>query len=154
MAHMAYSPEQLLPHAAPMILLDEILDANQTSLRATLRVPKNGLFNDPVYNGAVPAWVGIEYMAQAIAAHAGFLSQLNGNPPTIGFLLGSRLYRSNVSSFECDSYLTVYVEEIMKGDNGMAVYQGIIEGQGVEVTARINGFLPANPMAFLQGNEL
>lgn len=151
---MQYSPEQLLPHAAPMILLDEILEANQTSLRAALRVPKNGLFNDPVYNGNIPAWVGIEYMAQAVAAHAGYLNRVNGEPPTIGFLLGSRLYQSNVASFECDTYLTISVEEILKGDNGMAVYQALIEGQGIEVTARINGFLPANPMAFLQGNEL
>lgn len=151
---MQYSPEQLLPHAAPMILLDEILEVDQTSLLAAVRVPKNGLFNDPVYNGNVPAWVGIEYMAQAVAAHAGYLSRCNGELPTIGFLLGSRLYQSNVASFECDTYLTIRVEEILKGDNGMAVYQALIEGQGVEVTARINGFLPENPMAFLQGNEL
>lgn len=151
---MLYRPEQLLPHAAPMILLDEIIEADQTSLRAALTVPTNGLFNDPIYNGAVPAWVGIEYMAQAVAAHAGYLSRLNGELPTIGFLLGSRLYQSNVASFECGSHLKIHVEEILKGDNGMAVYQAIIEGPGIEVTARINGFLPSNPMEFLQGNEL
>lgn len=151
---MYFSPEQLLPHTSPMILLDEILEADQTTLRASLKVPTKGLFNDPAYHGAVPAWVGIEYMAQAVAAHAGYLSRLNNEPPTIGFLLGTRLYQSNVAFFECGSHLTIQVEEILKGDNGMAVYQAKIEGQGVEVTARINGFLPANPMAFLQGYEL
>lgn len=151
---MPYSPEQLLPHAAPMILLDQILGADQTSLSAALTVPKAGLFNDPECNSNVPAWVGIEYMAQAVAAHAGYLNRLNNEPPSIGFLLGSRLYQSNVASFECGAHLTVRVEEILRGDNGMAVYEARIDGQGVEVTARINGFMPENPLTFLQGNEL
>ena len=52
-----------------------------------LVVPEAGLF---VEDGQVPAWVGIEYMAQAIAAWAGCRARAAGKPPQLGFLLGSR----------------------------------------------------------------
>ena len=47
---------------------DRILRWDQDGIEAELVVPEAGLF---IEDGAVPAWVGIEYMAQAIAAWAG-----------------------------------------------------------------------------------
>ena len=38
------------------------------------------------------AWVGLEYMAQAIGAYAGYTARLRGEPVRIGYLLGTRRY--------------------------------------------------------------
>jgi len=38
--------------------------------------------------GCMPAWMGIELMAQAVAAHAGLRGWLAGKPPKPGVLLG------------------------------------------------------------------
>ncbi|MFS2044934.1 hypothetical protein ACEN9Z_12955 [Stenotrophomonas geniculata] len=63
-----YAIEEVVPHRQDMCLLQRITHWDQDTLEAELVVPEAGLF---VENGEVPAWVGIEYMAQAIAAWAG-----------------------------------------------------------------------------------
>jgi predicted hotdog family 3-hydroxylacyl-ACP dehydratase len=136
-----------------MILLDEILEVDDIRLVAALTVPERGLFNDSAYDGAVPAWVGIEYMAQSVAAHAGYRSRVVGEMPKIGFLLGARLYQSNVSCFPCGTRLIISVEELMQAENGMAVYAASIEADGILVQSRINGFQPSDSESFLRGDK-
>ena len=154
MTHPHYLPHEVLPHAAPMILLDRILEFDAHSLTAALTVPANGLFNDPALGGAVPAYVAIEYMAQAIAALDGCHVRRTGQAPKIGFLLGTRRFESNVPCFQPGTELTVHVSEVIKGDNGMVVFAATVNGvardeSAIEVTARINGFQPENPSDFL-----
>lgn len=50
----------------------------------------------------MPAWFGIELMAQAIAAHVGLLSMRDGNPARPGVLLGSRKYEAHTPAFAPD----------------------------------------------------
>ena len=61
-------------------------------------------------DAGVPAWAGVEYMAQTIAAHAGVEARARGEPPAIGFLLGTRAYSTSVEKFPNGSKLTVTVE--------------------------------------------
>ncbi|MBE9607814.1 ApeP family dehydratase [Chitinilyticum piscinae] len=151
---MSYTPAEVLPHAAPMILLDRIIAYDADQLEAELTVPAEGLFNDAEMGGAVPAWVGIEYLAQAVAAHDGCHCRDAGISPKIGFLLGSRNYESNVTAFLPGVHLRVRVAEVLRGENGMAVFEGLItgeqDGQAIRVTARINGFQPDDPSVFLK----
>lgn len=139
-----WQPFEVLPHAAPMILIDEIIEFSPEKMVTALTIPRAGLFNDPAMNGDVPAWVGIEYMAQTVAAHAGCLARLAGGVPSIGFLLGTRKFDSNVSAFPVGTRLIVSADEVMRGDNGMAVFECRIEGEGIVVSARINGFQPTH----------
>ncbi|WP_373976322.1 hypothetical protein NT239_06000 [Chitinibacter sp. SCUT-21] len=149
-----YSPAEVLPHAAPMILLDEIVDYDEQSLTAALTVPADGFFNDAALAGEVPAYVAIEYMAQAVAALSGCRARARGEAPKIGFLLGTRAFDSNVASFKPGIRLTVSVNEMIQGDNGMGVFDArvsghLADGSDIVVSARINGFQPPNPEAFL-----
>jgi predicted hotdog family 3-hydroxylacyl-ACP dehydratase len=89
----------------------------------------------------VPAWVGIEYMAQAIAAYAGVMSKRAGDPVKLGFLLGTKRYNSNVAEFRAGSTLTVHVEKTIQDDN-LGAFECNIQGCGVEVTANLNVYQP------------
>ena len=66
----------LLPHSGTMVLLDRVVAADADSLCAEVAIRPDSLFCNA---DGVGAWVGIEYMAQAIAAHAGYLARLRGD---------------------------------------------------------------------------
>ena len=63
-----WSLEDLLPHRAPMILLDavESFDAEARRLTAKVTITPEQIFFFKGENG-VPNWMAIEYMAQASA---------------------------------------------------------------------------------------
>jgi predicted hotdog family 3-hydroxylacyl-ACP dehydratase len=77
---------ELLPHDGNMVLLDGVVDYDQESLVAEVVVRDDGLFGD---GKTIPAWIGIEYMAQTVAAHGGMMCHLVGKPINLGFLLGT-----------------------------------------------------------------
>src|SRR2546426_3960121 len=79
----------LVPHSGPMVLLDRVVSVDEESLCAEVLIRADSMF---CAAGGVGAWVGLEYMAQAIAAYAGYGARLRGAPVKIGFLLGSRRY--------------------------------------------------------------
>ena len=78
---------ELLPHQAPMLLLDRLLDYQGARVLETRIGERHGLLLDE--RGNLPAWVGLELMAQTIAAWAG-MRPGRGEPVRIGMLLGSR----------------------------------------------------------------
>lgn len=128
----------LIPHSGDMVLLDRIADYDDHGLIAELVVRGDGLLgNDKV----VPAWAGIEYMAQAIAAYAGVVAIQANKPIRLGFLLGTRRYNSNVAAFKVGSTLTIRVKKIMQDDN-LGVFDCLIQGEGVEVSANLNVYQP------------
>ena len=79
---------ELVPHAGNMVLLDEVLSCDTEAIEVRLLVRPNGLLSDS--DGSLPAWTGIELMAQAIAAFAGIQAKRAGLPVELGFLLGTR----------------------------------------------------------------
>jgi predicted hotdog family 3-hydroxylacyl-ACP dehydratase len=80
--------EAVVPHRAPMMLLDVVLAhaADDTTCVVTIR--EDSPLREP--GGPVPGWVGLEYMAQCVAAHAGLIEHAAGRTPTIGLLIGAR----------------------------------------------------------------
>jgi predicted hotdog family 3-hydroxylacyl-ACP dehydratase len=144
----------LVPHAAPMILLDRVVSFEGENLCAEVAIRADTLFCD---ESGVGAWVGIEYMAQAIAAHAGYEQQLHGLPVKIGFLLGSRRYDCSCSTFPIGSVLHVYVHRVLLSENGLGSYECRIEAKGedngsLKATATVTVFQPANIDEFVEGN--
>lgn len=129
----------LIPHSGSMVLLDRIIDYDDQGLTAELAVRGDGLLGGD--DKAVPAWAGIEYMAQAIAVYGGVMARQAGEPIRLGFLLGTRRYSSNVAAFKVGSTLTIQVKKIMQDDN-LGVFDCRILGDGVEVTANLNVYQP------------
>jgi len=128
----------VIPHTGDMVLLDRIIDYDDQGLTAELVVRGDGLLGD---DQAVPAWAGIEYMAQTIAAYVGIKARQANEPIRMGFLLGTRRYSSNVAAFKVGATLTIRAEKIMQ-DDGLGVFDCRIMGAGVAVTANLNVYQP------------
>ena len=96
---------ELLPHAGPMRLLErvEAHDALSTACRALPSA--STLFRNAA--GAIPAWVGIEYMAQCAAVHGGLHARARGEAPGPGLFVGSRRLVFRCTSFAPDTPLLV-----------------------------------------------
>ncbi|WGL15271.1 hotdog family protein [Microbulbifer bruguierae] len=142
-----YSAEELVPHSGEMSLLDELLEVTEETLSARLTVRDDGIFSR---EQQVPAYVGIEYMAQAVAAFSGYHARQAGQPVQLGFLLGTRRFTSNVSRFTCGSSVQISVERLLQADNGMATFECRLTGEGIEQAARLNVFQPDNIEEYLK----
>lgn len=110
--------EALLPHAGPMRLVDAVLahDAERTECR--VRPAASVLFRDG--RGRVPAWVGIEYMAQCAAAHGGLLAHAAGAPPRPGLFVGSRRLVFRCDGFAADAELRATARHVAGRDDALA----------------------------------
>lgn len=144
----------LVPHANTMLLLDSLVSVDGDNLCAAVAIGERTLF---CRDGEVGGWVGIEYMAQAIAAHAGWLALQQGEPVRIGFLLGSRRYECSTPAFAQGTLLHVHVHMEIKNENGLGAYQCRIEdaarpGQML-AQGTITVFQPENIDEFMQGNN-
>jgi len=129
---------KLLPHDRAMVLLDKIIEYDEESLTAELVVRDDGLFGNAQ---TVPAWLGIEYMAQTVAAHGGMVCYLAGRPINLGFLLGSRRYTSNVAEFAVGTCLTVKVKRLIE-DQGLGVFFCQISAENIDISAKLNVYQP------------
>ncbi|WP_226643716.1 hotdog family protein [Microbulbifer variabilis] len=145
-----YIAEELVPHSGNMSLLDEVVSVGEEQLQAKLRVRDDGIFSR---NGHVPAYVGIEYMAQTIAAFSGYHAKERGEEVRLGFLLGTRKFLSNVESYRCGEELTINVQRLLQAENGMATFECEITGPAIEQTARLNVFQPDNVEQYLKGRN-
>jgi predicted hotdog family 3-hydroxylacyl-ACP dehydratase len=129
---------ELLPHGPEMTLIERLMEYSPRRSVATVTITPQSRFAEP---GGVPAWVGIEYMAQTIAAHAGYEGRLRGEPPRIGFLLGTRAYRSDVGVFPLGATLTISVEPLVT-DAKLGAFQCAIATDRVVATAVVNTYQP------------
>ncbi|MGH9859132.1 MAG: 3-hydroxylacyl-ACP dehydratase [Candidatus Acidiferrales bacterium] len=141
----------LVPHAGPMVLLDRVVSAEEESLCAEVRIRKDSLFCTV---DGVGAWVGLEYMAQAISAYAGYTARLRGQPVKVGFLLGTRRYECNCPVFTAGALLRVHVRRVFHSETGLASFECRIDDmQGQVATASLTVFQPANANDFLAGGR-
>ncbi|MBA2078843.1 hotdog family protein [Rhodanobacter sp. PCA2] len=138
---------ELLPHAGEMILLDAVLEHGPDHALCSRRIPADGLFHDA--GGRLPAWMGVELMAQAIAAWAGCRAKIEGEPVRLGFLLGTRHYTCNVAAFAPGSELRIEAHRDFHDDGGMGVFACRIEAPGVLAEARLTVFSPPDAGALL-----
>jgi predicted hotdog family 3-hydroxylacyl-ACP dehydratase len=135
----------LVPHSGTMVLLDRVISADENSLCAEVAIHPRSLFYT---DGGVGAWVGIEFMAQAIGAYAGYRARLHGEPIKIGFLLGTRRYESRRPFFPQGSVLRIYIKRVLESDNGLASFDCHIDDDGGEiVSASVTVFQPADDRA-------
>ncbi|MDH5190235.1 MAG: hotdog family protein [Gammaproteobacteria bacterium] len=133
---------ELMPHKPPMLLIDRIIDWGDEYLTAEVCIDSNSMFLDE--NNNVPAWVGIEYMAQTVAAFAGVRAYNEGAPIPVGFLLGTRKYLSKVDHFKNGEKLVVKIQSVYEDEAGLGSFDCEICTDNVLASARINTFKPKN----------
>jgi len=139
----------LVPHGGPMVLLDRVISVDEDSLLAEVRIRSDSLFCNV---DGVGAWVGIEYMAQAIGAWAGYTAQLRGEAVKLGFLLGTRRYECSRPIFVLGSVLRVHIQRVFQDENGLGSFECYIDDEeGRIATASVSVFQPPNVDDFLPG---
>jgi len=131
-----------------MLLVDRVLawDAQHAVVAATPRA-------DAWYaeHGAMPSLIGLELMAQAIAAHVGLVARSHGKPPKQGVLLGTRQYRAKQAHFAAGAELVITARMTFRDESGLGSYDSTITHGDAEVaTARVTVYEPADFATFLR----
>lgn len=139
---------EVLPHAGDMILLDGIEHVEDERIICTRMIQAGGLFVEA--DGSLPAWVGVELMAQAIAAWAGCRARAEKRPVQLGFLLGTRHYEANVDAFPAGACLRITAERAFHNEQGMGVFHCRIDAASLRAQARLNVYSPPDANALFK----
>lgn len=110
---------RLIPHQGAMLLLSSVLRHDAEETTCGVEIADQQLFREA--DGSVPAWIGLEYMAQCIAVH-GALSGEREGPPLLGFLVSARGLRFQGSRFEPLQRLESIARQISVGSSGLASF--------------------------------
>lgn len=138
---------ELVPHSGRMRLLDRAIEGDEDSLLASVEIRADSMFFD---GHGVGSWVGIEYMAQAVAAWAGWRARLAGGAPKVGFLLGSRRFSTSRSCFGRGEVLLVHAQRQFQAANGLGHFDCTLTIDGMQVAAAaLNVFEPEDISQFL-----
>lgn len=149
-----YAIIDVLPHREPMILVDSLVSYDNDSCICQVKITKESPFYDESQSG-VPSYIGIEYMAQAIAAYSGANALDNHDKVTIGFLLGSRKYKTFKSYFLLNTLLSIEIKQLYQEASGLSVFECEINDQTSETlaNANINVYQPNDAEAFINENN-
>ncbi len=147
----------LIPHRDKMALLDRVVSVDAVSLCAEVTIRSDHLFYDDD-SRSVGAWVGIEMMAQAMAAFEGYQAWTQDKPVKVGFLLGTRYYESHCNGFPLGSRLQISVTQVIKHANGLGAFDCKICHAGapendVLAAATLTAFQPDDVQQFLRNNN-
>lgn len=129
---------ELLPHAPPMIVVDDLSNAGDEWVESTTCVrPEHPLFD--TYEDGLPGWALIELMAQTIALHAGFLGRQNAQEPRIGYLLGTRRFELQRTVCQAGERIRIHAKREFHDPEGVSAYQcTAFENDDIIATAKLN----------------
>ncbi|MFL0809881.1 MAG: hypothetical protein K6L76_05650 [Agarilytica sp.] len=140
----------LVSHRPPMLLIDGLLDYGDDYAKTFINHYTPSIFANS--NGDVPNWVGIEYMAQAIAVFAGLEHKKLGLDPKIGFLMGTRKYTPFVDVFKKGQYIEITAtRQYLSDEDRIALFQCTISAAGQHLAeADIKAIQPDDPKTLFQ----
>lgn len=144
--------DEVLPHARPMILLDEVLGWAPEEIQAAVTIhPAQPLFRAE----GMPVHATIEYMAQACGAYVGIEALNAGRAPCIGLLLGTRNFNASEKWIEDGEKLVVFATVVFREDE-MGVFDCRVAKKSTLDTvasARLTVFQPSNDTAIEASHE-
>ena len=117
---------ELLPHRGRAVLLDRVVSHDARTTVCLVDPSTSVLFCDA--NGFVPTPVGLEYMAQTVAAHGGLLARAAGTAVRPGFFLGSRRLDFAVARFAPGEMLEVSATHV-RGSSRVLAFDCIIRAE-------------------------
>ncbi len=147
-----------LPHSAPMVLIDEVLNVDMENqiVKTSVKIHDDKIFFNKEINGISPL-VGIEFMAQTIGCYAYY--KAGKTIPKIGFLLGTRQYENKLEKFENGKTYILTAREIY-GDNELVSFECLIYNEGEDenpenyvAKATINAFQPKDVEKYVKELE-
>ena len=141
--------EDLIPHRGAMLLLDRVVYFDTENACTEYNPKPDAWYADR--DGNMPAWIGIELMAQTVATHAGLLKCAVNAPPKQGVLLGTRRYSAAHPIFLAGKTLSIHSRVILSDPGGLGAYECVIKADGESLaTATLKVFEPDDFQSFLQ----
>ncbi|MCL1050031.1 hotdog family protein [Shewanella abyssi] len=141
--------EQFIPHRQPMVLISNLLEYETDNLLTQTKISVTSPYFDDKLQG-VPNYVGIEYMAQSIAALAGVEAHLREDIIRVGFLLGTRKLKMHIPHFKAGETYQTKVTRLYQEESGLAVFDcKIMHHQRVVAEANVNVFQPQDTSAYI-----
>jgi len=132
------SPGEFVPHAPPVLALKRITAATPKRLVACVQLEPDGPLSVP--GRGVPYWCALELMSQAVAALEGLRARSRGEPPPVGYLLGTRLLRASAEYLPEGEEMEVCVEELLAHGDGFASFDCRLGWSGGELGCRLSVF--------------
>lgn len=120
--------EPLLPHRGPAIVLDGLEAITEDGCVALAQVRAGAWYLD--VEGRMPAWVGLEMMAQAASAFSGHRNTLSGRPVRVGYLLGTRSFTATGPAFPVGTVLKIEVRVLFLDESGPSAFRCEIRHDG------------------------
>jgi predicted hotdog family 3-hydroxylacyl-ACP dehydratase len=134
-----------------MRLVDEIVACSDEAVAVLASVERDAWYANA--QGAMPAWLGIELMAQAIAAHVGLIAMRAGGRARPGVLLGASRYEAHTPAFVPGARLRIEAAEVLKSEQGHGAYEcTIASGDRCLAQAVVKVFQPTDFHAFIEGS--
>lgn len=133
-----------LPHKTPMVLLEQVIAVNDDSVHCRVTTAQHGVLA-PFLNaqGELPAWFGIEIMAQTVGVWSGWQAKRAGSELIQpGMLLGGRGWHAIQPLFPADATLDITMRLLMRDDR-MGSFEGEIRhGEQLLASGRLNTYQP------------
>lgn len=123
---------ELIPHRPPMMLINEVLALDEKSSSSVVIIDERASFFET--DKGVPAWLGLEYMGQTAALIAGYQLQQGTVEPHLGFLLGTRGFKSECDFFKPNTRLKVSCKEKALVGDDLATFDCLIETYSDELS--------------------
>ena len=141
---------EVVPHRPPMLLLDRVCSHDDDVTVCTVTIRDDSPFITTGADGRreVPAVVGVEYMAQTVAAYAGLAARGENRAPRIGFLLGCRELTLAVEGFGVGDVLLVEARHVF-GESDLGSFACKVTREGRTLAA---GTLTVYQGALPEGN--
>lgn len=113
-----YPIEALLPHAHPMILIDQVTGWMEGAIETVLTIRSGSPFFE--LGKGVAAHIAIEWMAQTCGAYVGLEALIQAKPVRIGFLLGTRNFNAERGWFLENDVVSVRADLVFRdGETGV-----------------------------------
>ena len=129
---MTFPPiEDLVPHSAPTIAIDELVGYSDGKAHARLVVRDDGLL---VRDGGADTVVCLEYMAQTVAACLGYAAFLGGIGVRVGMVVACRSFAVTRSRVAVGERLDVRVSRLRATDD-ISSFEGEVRDERGAIVA-------------------
>jgi len=126
---------ELVPHRAPMLLLDEVSSYDDISVECLVVLRDDSPF---VERGRVRATLALEYLAQSIAVWTGLQGRARGEPVRIGYLVGARELTFAVDHFRVGDELRLRASRL-GGDSTLGAFAcSVVRGGDTLASGTLN----------------
>ncbi len=141
--------ERLVPHRAPMLLIDRVIATADSEVTAEARTESASVF--AMSGKGVPSYVGIEMMAQTVCAYDALQRLDEGPTPLVGFLLGCRKYSVQRHYLAPGAVFVITARKLLQHGDMASFSCRIREADGMDFAeASLNVYRPSDAEAFLR----